>query len=74
MSIELCPDCELELIWQRGYHCKRCENDFDKIGYCPDCEVQLEKLQACGASSHFCNPCNELKSKTRVKFLLVKQI
>ena len=75
MNIEQCPNCDLDLIWQGNYyHCVRCENDFNKLGYCPDCEVQLEKLQACAASNYFCNQCNELKSNSRVKFLLVKQV
>ncbi|MFY2509507.1 DNA ligase [Vibrio pectenicida] len=73
MNKEQCPACDFDLIWQGNYHCVRCENDFNKLGYCLDCEAQLEKLQACGASNYFCNQCNELKSKSRVKFLLIKQ-
>ncbi|GLT19466.1 hypothetical protein GCM10007938_32480 [Vibrio zhanjiangensis] len=68
-----CPDCNLELIWQGQYHCQQCESDFDKVGYCPYCEAQLEKIQACGASNYFCNQCNELKSKSRAKFVLIKR-
>ncbi|MDR3428366.1 MULTISPECIES: zinc-ribbon domain-containing protein [Silvimonas] len=34
---------------------------------CPDCGKPLEVLIACGARDYFCNSCNELKSKTRVR-------
>ncbi|GGP27432.1 YfgJ family double zinc ribbon protein [Silvimonas amylolytica] len=34
---------------------------------CPDCGKPLEELVACGARDYFCNSCNELKSKTRVR-------
>ncbi|GHD58894.1 YfgJ family double zinc ribbon protein [Jeongeupia chitinilytica] len=33
---------------------------------CPDCGKPLEVLKACGATSYFCNHCNELKSSQRV--------
>ncbi|TOF43917.1 DNA ligase, partial [Vibrio parahaemolyticus] len=46
----------------------QCESDFKKVGFCPDCGAELEKLQACGAANYFCNTCNELKSKSRVRF------
>ncbi len=67
MSNNHCPHCETELTWQDGlYHCPHCDIQFKKISYCPDCKNVIEKLQACGAVSYFCNHCNELKSKSRV--------
>ena len=63
-----CPSCNNELDWEGEYVCKTCQVSYKKIGYCPDCEAELEKLQACGAANYFCNSCNELKSKSRVRF------
>lgn len=34
---------------------------------CPDCGKPVEVLQACGATSYFCNHCNELKSSQRIR-------
>lgn len=68
MNENVCPSCNQELEWTGQYHCNQCQSNFDKVGYCPDCAAQLEKLQACGAANYFCNSCNELKSKSRVKF------
>ncbi|EHH1104571.1 zinc ribbon domain-containing protein [Vibrio parahaemolyticus] len=68
MQQNKCPDCEVELEWTGQYHCGQCESDFKKVGFCPDCGAELEKLQACGAENYFCNTCNELKSKSRVRF------
>ena len=69
MSENTCPQCQSELGWDGQYHCETCVMHFTKIGYCPDCQSQLEKLQACGSASYFCNDkCNELKSKSRVTF------
>ena len=69
MSENICPQCQSELGWDGQYHCEACATHYTKIGYCPDCQSQLEKLQACGAASYFCNDkCNELKSKSRVTF------
>ncbi|MCG7498613.1 zinc ribbon domain-containing protein [Vibrio sp. Of7-15] len=63
-----CPSCESELRWQQDhYHCDFCQVEFKKIAFCPDCDKVLDKLQACGSASYFCNECNELKSKSRVK-------
>ncbi|MCG7489954.1 zinc ribbon domain-containing protein [Vibrio sp. Of14-4] len=67
-----CPDCDVELKWKGKYHCEQCQLEFDKQAYCPDCQSQLEKLLACGASNYFCNQCNELKSKSKVRFVFVK--
>ncbi|GAL36084.1 hypothetical protein JCM19240_1526 [Vibrio maritimus] len=64
-----CPTCNQELDWDGQYHCGGCERHYKKIGFCPDCDAELEKLQACGSASYFCNSCNELKSKSRVKFV-----
>ncbi|MFH4677722.1 zinc ribbon domain-containing protein [Vibrio diabolicus] len=68
MQQNICPTCNVELEWTGQYHCAQCESDFKKVGFCPGCEAELEKLQACGAASYFCNVCNELKSKSRVRF------
>ncbi|GAK16714.1 LOW QUALITY PROTEIN: hypothetical protein JCM19053_1134 [Vibrio sp. JCM 19053] len=68
MQQNICPTCNVELEWTGQYHCAQCESDFKKSRFLPDCEAELEKLQACGAVSYFCNVCNELKSKSRVRF------
>lgn len=68
MSENLCPNCSKELTWNGQYHCVDCNADFKKTGYCPACNGELEKLQACGAASYFCNQCNELKSKSKIQF------
>lgn len=69
MKENLCPECGRELEWEGHYFCPDCQVDYDKVGSCPDCGDPLEKLQACGAASYFCNHCNELKSKSRVEFV-----
>ncbi|WP_260261142.1 zinc ribbon domain-containing protein [Vibrio intestinalis] len=68
MNQNQCPTCDSELDWQGHYQCTQCDVSFKKVGFCPDCEAELEKLQACGAANYFCNSCNELKSKSRVRF------
>jgi predicted amidophosphoribosyltransferase len=65
----LCPSCDKELEWDNGYVCSDCNKSYKKRAFCPDCEAELEKLQACGAASYFCNTCNELKSKSRARFV-----
>ncbi len=64
----LCPQCTGELEWDGSYHCPACSKHYKKIGFCPECDAELEKLQACGAANYFCNTCNELKSKSRIRF------
>ncbi|EGQ8027825.1 TPA: DNA ligase [Vibrio vulnificus] len=68
MNENHCPICQQELEWSGQYHCQQCDKAFTKLGFCPECEAELEKLQACGAASYFCNHCNELKSKSRIRF------
>ncbi|MDR9830231.1 zinc ribbon domain-containing protein [Vibrio sp. FNV 38] len=68
MNENNCLKCQRELEWDAGYTCSECATKYKKIGYCPDCSMELEKLQACGSASYFCNCCNELKSKSRVQF------
>jgi hypothetical protein len=68
MNQNQCPICMKELEWDGQYHCTDCQQHFAKIGYCPTCETELEKLQACGATNYFCNHCNELKSKSKIRF------
>lgn len=34
---------------------------------CPDCKKPLEKVVACGCTDYFCNHCNQLVSKSRLK-------
>ncbi|MCG3866062.1 MULTISPECIES: zinc ribbon domain-containing protein [unclassified Photobacterium] len=64
----ICPQCSSILNWKnQGYFCDFCQQDVEKQVFCPDCNEQLEKIQACGAANYFCNHCNELKSKSRVK-------
>jgi len=61
-----CPKCQTDLKWQaRLYHCPSCVVTYKKVVYCPDCEAELERLQACGAESYFCNTCLEQKSRSR---------
>ncbi|NAW70661.1 DNA ligase [Vibrio sp. V27_P1S3P104] len=64
---ELCPQCADTLKWDGQYHCVSCQVHYKKIAHCPDCDQELAKLQACGAANYFCNRCNELKSKSRVR-------
>ncbi|CAH8202588.1 MULTISPECIES: zinc ribbon domain-containing protein [Vibrio] len=68
MNENLCPCCTKPLEWDGRYHCSECDKHFNKIGFCPSCESELEKLQACGAANYFCNQCNELKSKSKIRF------
>ncbi|WP_394250607.1 zinc ribbon domain-containing protein [Vibrio profundi] len=69
MNENQCPKCNQDLTWNGRYECGKCKTHYTKLAYCPDCDSQLEKLQACGSASYFCNgDCNELKSKSRVKF------
>ncbi|PSW65733.1 DNA ligase [Photobacterium leiognathi subsp. mandapamensis] len=64
----ICPQCNSILSWKnQGYFCDFCQQEVKKTVFCPECNEQLEKLQACGSASYFCNYCNELKSKSRVK-------
>lgn len=69
MSLEnQCPNCAKALQWKEGtYYCEVCSLSYKKVAYCPVCEAELEKLQACGAVSYFCNTCNEMKSKSAVR-------
>ncbi|NAW55988.1 MULTISPECIES: zinc ribbon domain-containing protein [unclassified Vibrio] len=67
MSHNLCPTCQDELEWDGRYVCGHCQTHFQKAVYCPECGASLEKLQACGVTSYFCNQCNELKSKSKVQ-------
>ena len=69
MSQNICPECSKELDWDGQYYCADCQSHYKKHAFCPDCDALLEKLQACGAESYFCNAsCNELKSKSRARF------
>ncbi|MCW8328053.1 zinc ribbon domain-containing protein [Photobacterium sp. SDRW27] len=73
MSDNICPDCQCELSWKENrYYCESCQHPVNKRAFCPDCDAELEKLQACGSASYFCNSCNELKSKSRVKVVFEK--
>lgn len=71
MSENNCPDCQQALTWNGRYECESCNKAFKKIGYCPKCDSELEKLQACGAANYFCNSCNELQSKSKIRFEFV---
>ena len=61
------------LLESRGkhWHCATCQTLFRLRGVCADCGAELERIAACGASSWFCNQCNELKSKSAVTTDLV---
>lgn len=34
--------------------------------YCPTCKKEIEVIEACGASSYFCNNCKKLISSKAV--------
>lgn len=68
MNENNCPSCSSKLEWDGQYYCADCAQHYKKIGFCPDCDAEMEKLQACGSASYFCNSCNELKSKSRARF------
>ncbi|NLS14291.1 DNA ligase [Vibrio sp. SM6] len=68
MSENTCPKCLNPLVWQAHYHCLPCNIEYQKRALCPDCGSEMEKLQACGAANYFCPRCNELKSKSRIRF------
>ncbi|GAA5174366.1 zinc ribbon domain-containing protein [Niveibacterium umoris] len=53
------------------WHCETCAANYRVRGECADCGSELEKIAACGASNWWCNRCNELKSKSKVKTELV---
>ncbi|QIL86019.1 DNA ligase [Vibrio sp. HDW18] len=65
----LCPVCSQQLEWVGQYHCTACTQDYRNVGFCPQCAGELQKLQACGAANYFCNQCNELKSKSKIRFI-----
>ncbi|MGF1725073.1 zinc ribbon domain-containing protein [Photobacterium nomapromontoriensis] len=70
MSHNLCPQCNSELAWKNNqYYCDFCQHPVAKTVFCPDCDTKMERLQACGSASYFCNCCNELKSKSRIKVI-----
>ncbi|WP_083253125.1 zinc ribbon domain-containing protein [Enterovibrio norvegicus] len=69
-----CPECGVVMRWEQGtYRCGPCDKVFIKQGYCQTCDVQLEKLQACGATNYFCNQCNELKSRSSARIVFETQ-
>ncbi|USD65805.1 zinc ribbon domain-containing protein [Vibrio sp. SCSIO 43136] len=69
MNDNNCPVCEKTLEWGGSHYvCSDCEQGYKKVGFCPACDAELEKLQACGAANYFCNTCNELKSKSTIRF------
>ncbi|WP_074463624.1 YfgJ family double zinc ribbon protein [Cellulosilyticum sp. I15G10I2] len=35
---------------------------MEKKYYCPTCKEEVEVIEACGASSYFCNKCKKLIS------------
>ncbi len=73
MSDNICPTCQTELAWENGYVCHCCQTRYRKTADCPQCGHELQKLQACGAASYFCNHCNELKSKSQLTLRFVNQ-
>lgn len=54
------------------WYCAGCRANYRTSGSCADCGEELERLAACGATNWWCNRCNELKSKSRVKTEMVK--
>lgn len=64
-----CPDCQSELAYQDGnYACPDCHVEFSKHAFCDICDHELERLNACGSVSYFCNQCNQLKSKSLARY------
>ena len=71
----LCQNCSTNLKKDNltgNYDCPECQAKFQIKGICYKCGDYVEKLAACGSVSFFCNTCNELKSKSTVKKLLIK--
>lgn len=56
----------------RGWHCNQCQANYQLRGVCDQCGESLERLQACGAVSWFCNHCNQLKSSRSVQIELLR--
>lgn len=67
--INACPTCQKELVWDGQYYCFDCNKHYKKWAYCPECDAVLEKLQACGSVSYFCHTCNEVKSKSKARYV-----
>ncbi|CAH0538834.1 zinc ribbon domain-containing protein [Vibrio marisflavi] len=67
MQQNQCPTCQSDLQWDGQYFCSDCQQHYKKLVFCPECGNEVEKLKACGAVNYFCNTCNELKSKSKVK-------
>jgi len=65
-----CPSCQQEGLDPRHSTatCSHCAKQFKIVGFCPACHVELERIQACGATDFFCNTCNELISKKQIDF------
>jgi len=70
--ITQCPKCEhyLERSGELKRHCKGCDSNFKLLLNCSECGDEIERLKACGAVSFWCNECNELKSKSGVKYTI----
>ena len=68
-----CPQCEylLQRTAELKRHCKRCRSNYRIVISCNTCGDEIKRLSACGTVSHWCNHCNELKSKSLAVYTLV---
>ena len=67
-----CPSCQQEGLdpRQSTATCSQCSKQFKIVGFCPTCHVELERIQACGATDFFCNTCNSMISKRQAQYKL----
>ncbi|MCM2680132.1 zinc ribbon domain-containing protein [Echinimonas agarilytica] len=64
-----CPKCQGYLVSDAQEHrCEECSSSYEAQAVCNTCGDPLSLLKACGAVDYFCNHCNELKSKSVVKY------
>ena len=64
-----CPVCQGALVADgEAYRCEECNSNYEAQAVCDVCGDPLSVLKACGAVDFFCNHCNELKSKSQVKY------
>jgi len=65
MNSGKCPQCasELQRSDESMRYCGACQLAFHITIRCVQCSSPLQRLNACGAVSFWCDTCNELKSK-----------
>lgn len=64
-----CPVCQGHLVTDGDhFRCEECSTDYEAQPVCDCCGDPVSVLKACGSVDYFCNHCNELKSKSSVKY------